>query len=104
MTIEAHRDIPAVRRLTALDTAQALLRSARGRSYTEDQAFDELLDASMRFHVDIVDLCEALTDLATGPGTIQGLRRTVHGHRRAHTVAAELWGPLLDRRTASAEN
>ncbi|NGP05982.1 ANTAR domain-containing protein [Rhodococcus sp. 14C212] len=98
MTIEAHRDNPAVRRLTALDTAQALLRSARGRSYTEDQAFDELLDASMRFHVDIVDLCEALTDLTSGPGT------TVQGHRRAHTVATELWGRLIDRRTAPAEN
>lgn len=98
MTIEAHRATPAERRLTALDTAQTLLISARGSSYTEDQAFDELLDASMRFHVDIVDLCEALIDLASGSDTFPD------GHRRAGTVADELWGPLLARSTSPAEN
>ncbi|AWH00794.1 ANTAR domain-containing protein [Rhodococcus ruber] len=97
MTIEAHRDIPAVRRLTALDTAQTLLRSARGRSYSEDQAFDELLDASMRFHVDIVDLCEALTDLTTTSDTVPA-------QRRAHTVATDLWGALIDRSATTVEN
>ena len=51
----------------------------------------------MRFHVDIVDLCEALTDLTTTPDTVPA-------YRRAHTVATELWGALITRRATTVEN
>lgn len=89
LTIEAHRATRATRHLSALDAAIRILISARGNSYSADQAFDELLDCSMRHHVDIGDLAEALLHLAQGDHP--------HGedHRRACDVAEGEWGSLI---------
>lgn len=89
MTIEADRETHTTRRLTTLDVAKHILMAARGLSYSEEQAFDELLDVSMRYQVDVVHLTEALVDLADGRDDHLG------EHRRARTVALEQWGRLL---------
>ena len=89
LTIEAHRDTRATRHLSALDAAIQFLTTARGSSYSADQAFDELLDSSMRHQVDVGDLAEALADLA------DGIRPEADDHRRARDVAAREWGAFL---------
>ncbi|MDV7268367.1 MULTISPECIES: ANTAR domain-containing protein [Rhodococcus] len=88
MTIEAHRDTRETRHLSALDAAIEILTDARGDSYSPDQAFDELLDTSMRHQVDIGDLAEALADLAEGVDPPDG-------HRRACEVAGRAWASIL---------
>ncbi|WP_072690797.1 ANTAR domain-containing protein [Rhodococcus marinonascens] len=94
MTIEAHGATRAIRHLSALDAAIQILTTVRGNTYSADQAFDELLDCSMRHHVDLGDLAEALADIA------QGVQAVPDDHRRARGVATQEWGVLLQPGTA----
>lgn len=78
-----------MRHLSALDAAIEILAVARGKAYSADQAFDELLDTSMRHQVDLGDLAEALADIALNVPAAAGDRR------RARDVATQEWGELL---------